>query len=82
MPLTFEAPRNLEPRSRGPWPTNWMSDQAQKDQIQRTVKIMLEQDGLTLESQSIVFNDAPLPITDRRMRYVMGTTVSVRNQMP
>lgn len=66
MPLTFEAPRNLEPRSRGPWPTNWMSDQAQKDQIQRTVKIMLEQDGLTLESINLQANSATIRYQDER----------------
>lgn len=39
-----------------------------------------EQDRLTLEPQTIQFNDATLPVNDHRMRYVMGTTINVRNQ--
>ena len=64
------------------------ADQVPADQWDRVIGVRIallvrsDQDGLTLESQSIMFNDAPLPVTDRRMRYVMGTTVSVRNQMP
>ncbi|MFZ1642729.1 MAG: PilW family protein [Candidatus Contendobacter sp.] len=41
-----------------------------------------DQDRLTLAPQTIEFNDAPLAVADRRMRYVMGTTANVRNQSP
>ncbi|MBK8896044.1 MAG: PilW family protein [Candidatus Competibacteraceae bacterium] len=49
--------------------------------------VQSDQDRLTLQPQTIVFNGAninagPNPAPDRRMRYVMGTTINVRNQAP
>jgi type IV pilus assembly protein PilW len=50
--------------------------------VRVSLLVRSEQDGLTLEPQAIMFNDVPVPIADRRMRYVMGTTASIRNQAP
>lgn len=50
--------------------------------VRISLLVRSDQDRLTLEPQNIVFNDAPLTVNDRRMRYVMGTTANVRNQSP
>lgn len=50
--------------------------------VRISLLVRSDQDRLTLEPQTIVFNDAPLAVNDRRMRYVMGTTANVRNQSP
>jgi type IV pilus assembly protein PilW len=40
------------------------------------------EDNLVLDPQTIVFNGVSTAYTDRRMRYVMDTTINVRNQAP
>lgn len=40
------------------------------------------EDNLVLNPQTILFNGVNTTYTDRRMRYVMDTTINVRNQAP
>ena len=64
IPLTMDAPRNIEPRPRGTWTTDWVSDQAQKDQITRVFSLMLDKDGLTLESLDLQAHSATVRYQD------------------
>ncbi|PIE83389.1 MAG: hypothetical protein CSA09_00475 [Candidatus Contendobacter odensis] len=40
-----------------------------------------DQDNLTLDSRQYMLNGVPVNPGDRRMRYVMGTTVNIRNKV-
>lgn len=65
-PLTLDAPRLIEPRPAGARPTNWASDPAQKAQITDIVRVMLEHDGLTIESLDLQPTVATLRFQDQR----------------
>lgn len=65
-PLVLDAPRLIEPRARGPRPTNWMENQAEKDQITRVLGLMLEQDGMAIESLDLQATSATLRFQDQR----------------
>ena len=41
-----------------------------------------DSDRLTLDPQTVTFNNVNIVPTDRRMRFVMGTTTNIRNQAP
>lgn len=41
-----------------------------------------DNDRLTLDPQTVTFNNVNIVPTDRRMRFVMGTTTNIRNQAP
>jgi type IV pilus assembly protein PilW len=50
--------------------------------VRVSLLVRSEQDQLTLEPQTVTFNEVNIVPVDRRMRYVMGTTINVRNQAP
>lgn len=52
--------------------------------IQISLLVRSDQNNLASQPQSYTFNGAITnpPLTDRRLRYVMGTTANIRNQAP
>lgn len=95
-PLSLAAPRDITPRPTGPRPTNWVNDPTQRELITRTVRAMLEQDGLTIEAldfsatqatlryQDLTYDSAPNGIgrAARALAAAMPSSVEVFNIIP